>query len=45
VLDPGFDFSGAGSDYLAFAIKVNRIDAGTTLTVKMDRGYPKLTRR
>lgn len=42
VLDSGFDFSGAGSGYLIFDIKVNSIDAGTTLTVKMDSGFPKL---
>jgi beta-glucanase (GH16 family) len=42
VLDSGFDLSGVGSGYLVFDIKVNSIDPGATLTVKMDSGYPKL---
>lgn len=42
VLDSGFDFSGAGDGYLVFDIKVNAIDPGATLTVKMDSGYPEL---
>jgi len=42
VLDSGFDFSGAGQGQLVFDLKVNSIDAGTTLTVKVDSGYPNL---
>ncbi len=42
VLDSGFDFSGAGLGQLVFDIKVNSIDVGTTLTVKIDSGYPDL---
>lgn len=42
VLDSGFDFSGAGLGQLVFDIKVNSISAGTTLTVKIDSGYPNL---
>ena len=41
VLDSGFDFSGAGAGYLVFDIKVNAIDPGATLKVKMDSGYPQ----
>jgi len=40
VLDSGFDFSGDGLGQLVFDIKVNSIDPGTTLTVKIDSGYP-----
>ena len=40
VLDTGFDFSGDGLGQLVFDIKVNSIDQDTTLTVKMDSGYP-----
>ena len=42
VLDSGFDFSGTGLGQLVFDIKVNSIDPGTTLTVKIDSGYPDL---
>jgi len=40
--DSGFDFSGAGLGQLVFDIKVNSIDPGTTLTAKIDSGYPDL---
>ena len=40
ILDSGFDFSGDGFGQLVFDIKVNSIDPGTTLTVKIDSGYP-----
>jgi beta-glucanase (GH16 family) len=42
VLDSGFDFSGAGFGQLVFDIKVISITPGTTLTVKIDSGYPNL---
>jgi len=42
VFDSGFDFSGAGNGQLVFDIKVNSIDAGATLTAKIDSGYPSL---
>ena len=40
ILDSGFDFSGDGFGQLVFDIKVNSIDPGTSLTVKIDSGYP-----
>ena len=42
VLDSGFDFSGVGFGQLVFDIKVISITPGTTLTVKIDSGYPNL---
>jgi len=42
ILDTGFDFSGMGDGQLVFDIKVNSLTPGTTLTVKMDSGYPDL---
>ena len=42
ILDSGFDFSGMGDGQLVFDIKVNGIDVGTTLTAKIDSGYPNL---
>ncbi len=42
ILDSGFDLSGAGDGYLVFDIKVNTIDPGATLSVKIDSGYPNL---
>jgi len=42
VLDSGFDLSGDGNEQLVFDIKVISIDAGATLTVKVDSGYPNL---
>jgi len=42
LLDTGFDLSGDGDALLVFDIKVNSIDPGAVLTVKVDSGYPDL---
>ncbi len=42
VLDSGFDLSGDGLGQLVFDIKVISLSPGTTLTVKIDSGYPDL---